>query len=264
MKAEDAWTPTKFVRKKGVLRASRNPSEVGVGSRLISDIVARFYDKSLQAHASGQLVDLGCGKVPLYAAYREYVTDITCVDWSQPTNGPAHLDFECDLGQKLPLNDAAFDTTVLSDVLEHIPEPTVLWSEMARITKPGGKLLLNTPFLYCLHEQPHDYFRYSEHALRRYAGHHGFEIVSLQAIGGTPEILTDIVAKHLQFVPLIGNWSARGLQAFTRWFIGRKWGASISARTAEAFPLGYAMVAVRNGDGSGESEDSDPNQLSDH
>lgn len=247
MKSEDSWTPTKFVRKKGALKASRDPSEVGVGSRLISDIVARFYDESLAQHARGQLVDLGCGKVPLYAAYREYVTDITCVDWSQPSDGPAHLDFECDLSQELPLADGEFDTTILSDVLEHIPEPTILWSEMARITRPGGKLLLNTPFLYCLHEQPHDYFRYTEHALRRYADQHGFEIVSLQAIGGTPEVLADIVAKHLQFVPLVGNWFARGLQAVTGWFVGLKSGASVSARTASAFPLGYAMVAVRKG-----------------
>lgn len=245
MKNEKAWVPTKYVRVRGVLKASRDPSEVGVGSRLIGDLVARFYDANLREHARGRLVDLGCGKVPLYAAYRESVDEITCVDWAPPSDGTAHLDYVCDLSKPLPLQDAAFETVILSDVLEHVPDPALLWAEMSRITRPGGKLLLNTPFLHCLHEQPHDYFRFTEHALRMFAEQNNFDIVKLEAIGGTPEVLADIVGKHLQFVPLVGKPLSRAVQAVTGWFVSLRVGASASKRTADAFPLGYGLVGVR-------------------
>jgi len=41
MKNQDKWRPTKFVHKNGKLRASRDRREVGVGSRLVADLVAQ-------------------------------------------------------------------------------------------------------------------------------------------------------------------------------------------------------------------------------
>ena len=245
MKSESTWAATKFVRRNGKLRASRNPAEVGVGSRMIGDLVARFYDQSIGEHATGNLIDLGCGKVPLYGTYRDHVSSITCVDWAAPTDGTNHLDSICNLADHLPFNDEEFQTVILSDVLEHIPEPQLLWSELARLLSPGGKILMNTPFLHCLHEQPHDYYRFTDHALRRFAEANGFEVVLLEPLGGTPEVLTDITAKHLQFVPVVGKLLARAIQAVTYWFVNTKPGKALSQRTGDAFPLGYTMVATR-------------------
>jgi SAM-dependent methyltransferase len=108
------------------------------------------------------LLDLGCGKVPFYARYREYVSETVCVDWSNSLHGNGHVDAECDLTQELPFADASFDTILLSDVLEHIPAPERLWREMARLLKPGGELLSSVPFFYWLHEEPYDYYRYTK------------------------------------------------------------------------------------------------------
>lgn len=81
MKNKDLWKPSKFVYKRGNLIASRDPNEVGIGSRLISDIIAAIYNKNLKLHAKGKLLDLGCGKVPLYNSYKDYISDNICVDW---------------------------------------------------------------------------------------------------------------------------------------------------------------------------------------
>lgn len=245
MKAEDAWSPSKYVYRKGALRASRDPQEIGVGSRMIGDLVARFYDNNIRKYAGGSLIDLGCGTVPLYETYREFVDEITCVDWSSPEHGPDHLDRICNLADPLPFKDNQFQTIILSDVLEHLPEPQNVWSELARLLSPGGRLLMNTPFLHCLHEQPHDYYRFTSHALRRFAESNGFEILLLKPLGGTPEVLTDISAKHLQFVPIVGNFLSRVIQALTFWFVNTRFGASLSEKTSGAFPLGYVMVAER-------------------
>ncbi len=46
---------------------------------------------------------------------------------------------------KLPYADASFDVVVASHVLEHLPNPSAIISEMGRVLKKGGILLIGTP-----------------------------------------------------------------------------------------------------------------------
>ena len=80
MRNYDIWQPSKYVYRNGKLTASRDEREVGVSSRLIVDLVAGVYDKGLRQYARGKLLDLGCGKVPLFMAYRDYLTHNVCAD----------------------------------------------------------------------------------------------------------------------------------------------------------------------------------------
>jgi SAM-dependent methyltransferase len=241
----DDWKASKYVRKNGRLVASRDPNEVGISSRLVADRAAEYYDANLKLHAKGRLLDLGCGKVPLYDAYRKYVTDIICIDWEHSLHKNNHLDFEADLTKALPFLDGEFNAIILSDVLEHIPEPDPFCREMARVLSPGGKLIMNVPFYYWLHEQPHDYYRYTEFALRRFMERSGMRVLQLQAIGGSPEVLADVFAKNVKRLPIVGTpvamLSQWAISTLTRTPIGRRF----SAATGRTFPLGYFLVAVK-------------------
>jgi SAM-dependent methyltransferase len=223
--------------------ASRNPEEVAFGDRFIADLVASQYDVYLPRYARGRLVDLGCGKVPFYAAYRDYADEVICVDWANSANKSEHLDYECDLSQTLPFHNSEFDTILLSDVLEHIPEPEGLWQEMNRILSTDGVVLLNVPFFFRLHEEPYDYYRYTEHALRRFAEKHGFEVLILQSVGGSPEVFTDLLGKHVRFVPAIGPKLVDLVHTATHAFLATSLGKKVSQSTSHTFPLGYFMVA---------------------
>ena len=132
MKNKDQWVPNKFVFRKGVLTASRNQSEVRAASRLVAGIVAGRYGARIPQYARGRLLDLGCGKVPLYEAYRSYISENICIDWENTAHKNEHLDATSDLSQRLPYGENEFDTIILSDVLEHIPQPEDLWREMSR------------------------------------------------------------------------------------------------------------------------------------
>ena len=48
---------------------------------------------------------------------------------------------------RLPFADAAFDKVVVVDMLEHAPDEAAFARELARVTKPGGRLVVNTPHL---------------------------------------------------------------------------------------------------------------------
>ena len=243
MKNSEEWRPTKYVLRGGTLLASRDPEQVAVASRLIIDCVARLYGECLPLHARGRLLDLGCGTVPLYGVYRWHVWETVCVDWSNTMHVNYHLDFECDLTKPLPFADDEFHTIILSDVLEHIPEPELLWNEMARILAPNGKLLLSVPFFYWVHEAPYDYYRYTSFALRRFAERSGLKLLRLDPLGGAPEVLADIFSKNVIRLPLVGRSIAEAIQWGVGAFVKTRFGARISAATAENFPLGYFLIA---------------------
>ena len=50
-------------------------------------------------------------------------------------------------GERLPFPAAAFDRVAVLDLLEHVPDDQAFARELARVVKPGGRLVVNTPHL---------------------------------------------------------------------------------------------------------------------
>lgn len=46
---------------------------------------------------------------------------------------------------KLPYSDASFDVVIADNVMEHLDSPEKVMHEIARVLRPGGKLLFKTP-----------------------------------------------------------------------------------------------------------------------
>lgn len=245
MKNVDRWFPTKYEFKNHRLRGSRNPTFLSISSRLMTDITASLYQHNLPLYATGRLADLGCGNVPFYMIYKDLITENICADWPNSLHQNQYLDVACDLNQPLPFEDKSFDTIVISEVLEHIANPEVIWKEMERILKPGGKILLSVPFFYRIHEAPFDYYRYTEFALKHLAEKNKLHVLKLESFGGLPEIFTDVLAKNLTRIPLLGKGLASAAQSFCWFFIRTRWGKKVSAKTGKMYPLGYFMVVEK-------------------
>jgi SAM-dependent methyltransferase len=243
MQNVDKWQPTKYEFLRGRLCASRDPQQVNVSSRLITDLVGNWYGEMLPVHCRGDVLDLGCGQAPFYHAYRDYSTSITCVDWGTSPHNVRHADHLCDLNEPIPLPEASFDTVIFSDVMEHLYKPHQVFGEIHRLLRPGGKLLMNVPFMYWLHEQPYDFYRYTRFALERMATESNFNVVELREEGGAPEVLTDLLAKLVVRAKIIGPPLAKISQSLCSWWIGTKLGRRMSRATARQFPLGYFLIA---------------------
>jgi SAM-dependent methyltransferase len=148
-----AWLVTPFVfARRGLLRELR----------------------PLLAGLSGEVLDVGCGRKP----YRAFVPAERYVglDIDSPATramGAADVFYD---GRCFPFPDASFDGVLCSQVFEHVFNPEDFLSEIRRVLRPDGRLVLTVPFVWDEHEQPHDFARYSSFGLRALLERNGFTV----------------------------------------------------------------------------------------
>ena len=143
----------------------------------------RFLARAGQAVAPGERVlDAGAGRAPyrdLFAHAHYESADFVAMKGMKY----APPDYVCDLAS-IPVEDARFDHVILTQVLEHLPEPGDVLRELHRVLKPGGTLWLTAPFFYVVHERPYDFFRYTQFGLRHLLERAGFEVRELGWLEG--------------------------------------------------------------------------------
>jgi SAM-dependent methyltransferase len=153
---------------------------------------------------AGRLLDVGCGTQPYRAlfAVQQYVgLDID----SEHTRRLAVADLFYD-GTTFPVPDAAFDTVLCNQVLEHVFTPDAFVAEIVRVLKPGGQLLLTVPFVWDEHEQPVDYARYSSFGLAHLLRKHSLEIVEQRKLLDNAGVLFQLANAYVY--KLVQRWPA--------------------------------------------------------
>jgi SAM-dependent methyltransferase len=169
---------------------------------LVERLHADAVTESVVAHAHGRLLDVGCGRGPfaqLLAAQssRAFGVEVDRARYGRtgtesgerlvaetaPDDDAPQPDAWAN-GLQLPFADASFDTVVSFQVLEHVPEPAVLMAEMARVLTPGGTLILTAPHIWGIHEEPHDYYRFTPYGLRYLAESAGMRVEEVSPLAG--------------------------------------------------------------------------------
>lgn len=149
---------------------------------LLYDIGDRFLENS-SVHLRGVVYDLGCGEMPFRDWILQTADKYVGVDWSDSLHD-LKADVLADLNQRIPIDDAKADTVISLSVMEHLSEPLVFLAEAHRILKPGGHMILQVPFMWQVHEAPHDYFRYTRFGLLHMLKQSGFTDIDIQAQTG--------------------------------------------------------------------------------
>lgn len=137
--------------------------------------------RMLDEHLEGKTLDVGAGQLPLRPLVEERGAQYESVDLERRHPDLTYVD---DAQKLSTFDDEIYDTVISSQVLEHVADPFSAMNAMARITKPGGKILLTVPHLSRLHEVPHDYYRYTQFGVRAMAEQAGFEVIEVRCVGG--------------------------------------------------------------------------------
>ena len=95
----------------------------------------------------------------------------------------SRLDALADLA-RLPFPDSCFAAAINIVVLEHVAEPSQVLAELARVLQSGGRLLLVAPQEWCVHQAPHDYYRYTRYGLEHLLTRAGFCRLRIEPLGG--------------------------------------------------------------------------------
>jgi SAM-dependent methyltransferase len=184
--------------------------------RLISKI---NWDIARKLPYRGRVVDMGCGSAPykklILAKAEEYVG----VDWPSSNHDQRRVDVFADLSAPLPLASDWADTITAFQVLEHLREPELFLRECFRILRQGGQLLITVPFMWHVHEAPHDYYRFTRYGLEYLLVKAGFTDVALSANTGAWQTLalkfSYQTARHARgpLRPVLGLtwWAVQGL-----------------------------------------------------
>jgi SAM-dependent methyltransferase len=149
-------------------------------------IVHASLERELRRHSAsiqGRVLDIGCGEKPyrrLFPAAAQYYGTETDHTFARSAQHDVTA-----LGESLPFVNGTFDAVICTEVLEHVPEPSRVLTEVYRVTTPGGVVLLSTPMTWGLHEEPYDFYRYTNHGLQYLFEKAGLQLVSVRQTTGT-------------------------------------------------------------------------------
>lgn len=150
-------------------------------------LVNSIHDKALlrlaKANVSGSLIDIGCGTKPYRELLKNCVVEHVGVDHSDSLHDDSNADLRGS-AYEIPAEDASFDSALCTAVLEHLEEPEAALRECVRVLKLGGTAIYSVPFIWHLHEEPRDFFRFSKYGIRYLFEKVGFESVQIEALSG--------------------------------------------------------------------------------
>ena len=143
-----------------------------------------------------RLLDVGCGEMPYLPLFEPHAGEIVGLDtWDNPRaslRGPI---------EAIPAPDASFDVVLCAQVLEHVDDPAQGIRELARVTRPGGRVLLSTHGAMVYHPNPVDLWRWTGAGLERlFSGNGEWASVTVSAGSGTASTLAMLNAIYLEHV----------------------------------------------------------------
>ena len=134
--------------------------------------------KKYAHYIKGAVLDAGCGDGERYKSFFKfdrYVTfDINSSHGAEIVGSV----------EDIPVESESFSSVLSTQVLEHVKNPQKAAEEFYRILKPGGYCLITVPQLNELHEEPHDYFRFTKYGLEEIFGKAGFKVILIEQRGG--------------------------------------------------------------------------------
>lgn len=166
----------------------------------------------------GSVLDIGCGNKP----YQHLFIDISRyigIDYAKyakygryQSAGPDYFFSDTYTATGiLPFTDCTFNNIVCFQVLEHHPDPRMLVRESIRVCMSGGFIIFTCPFLSGIHDEPHDYQRFTRFGLSYIFQKCGLHQIDIYENGGVASSLTLLLNETWSFHYSIGSWRTRSV-----------------------------------------------------
>jgi SAM-dependent methyltransferase len=168
----------------------RNPGAVieeTIRVRMLKDTFGILGKKQL-------LIDLGCGPRPYYNLYKSYYERTIGIEHPDTIFPKSNIDIFC-TAESVPLESETADVILCTEVLHDIAEPQKVLREINRLLKPGGVLILTTPFLVPIVDGKIDHYRYTKTGLTYLISKSGMKVESVVPVSDIFGALTTLYVK---------------------------------------------------------------------
>jgi SAM-dependent methyltransferase len=163
---------------------------------MIYQLFETYFFQQSKKYFSGKLIDIGCGSKPYFEQLKSTVTEHIGVDHELSIHDHSKIDL-VGTAYNIPSDDNVFDSALCTAVLEHLEEPELAIRECYRVLKPDGIAIYSVPFIWHIHEEPRDFFRYSTFGLEYLFTKSGFEIIEIKPLSG---FIVTFLQLHLYFI----------------------------------------------------------------
>ena len=149
--------------------------------------------------------------------------------------------FYSDLTKKLNIPSKKYNNVLFFNILEHLPEYKLAFSEIYRIIKKKGNFIGSVPFIYQIHAAPKDYFRFSKHFFELNLKKYRFKHVKVKSLGFGPFIASySLLYPYLRFLPFFSQ-----LCLLVAYILDSVIQIFVKTDLKEIFPLGYFFIAKK-------------------
>ena len=138
--------------------------------------------KKNASYAKGTLLDVGCGSSPFQNYFLQYIEKYLKHEHPEAAKENINYDYLSELPEINAPNNS-IDTIISFSVLEHVSKPFETLKEFKRILKDDGVFIISVPQYWHLHEEPHDYLRFTKYILKEKISELGSEVVCINGIG---------------------------------------------------------------------------------
>ncbi len=227
----------------------------------IIPLLRNFIETSLKQELSDiegplpkRVLDLGCGGQPFRGYIEQFNAKYFSMDYFQNKN--ERVDVVASLedpglmgkfGTKAP-----FDLILCTEVLEHVFNWDIAFANIYELSKPGTHVIITCPFFFRPHEEPHDYWRPTVHALKMASAAHGFKVIQSLTLGNNWDLLATLFGSCYFKLkrPGLFSWiTATAFKVLRRIILSRKGGAflrrNIEMNANSNFYLSNAFILER-------------------
>lgn len=153
--------------------------------------VDEFHFRNVASLPDGGLIlDLGGNRIAKRGLFDIERCDLRVIYANLSTAKRPHVQAEA---EHLPFMAGRFDAVICSELLEHVPEPPAVLSEIHRVLRQEGTLLICVPFMNRIHGDPHDYGRYTDYYWLRTLQDLGFGEIFVEKQGLFWSVLADML-----------------------------------------------------------------------
>jgi SAM-dependent methyltransferase len=150
--------------------------------------------------------------------------------------------------EKTGLNENSADLVLVPNLVHHIGDQNALFTEMARITKPGGLVFVFEPTLRELHQIPDDFLRYTPYGMQRIMQEVGLIPQETKLEGGPFSAIGYCWLQALEYLP------EEQRAKTSEWFFNEHWPqlkawdeqhTENKVRKHTKFPVGFSILAKK-------------------